>query len=87
MKYQLDTKDMTLDGKPISSTDMVLLMSKFAIKNDDKKMDSLVDYSIYLYECGHNGFHLKSDYQFTTNKDECVQCNTLSNIGKVEDKS
>lgn len=74
MLHQLDTKKMTLDLKPITISDLMLLLAKYGIKENDKKIDLLLDYFTMLYECGHNGFHLLSDYKVTTKKEECCQC-------------
>ena len=67
---KLDISKLTINGKDITSEDLVNLMTKFRLKHDDHKMAIVLDYIIAIYENGHNGIYLKSHPIYTNNKKE-----------------
>ena len=75
MELKLDKeKGWLLNGNPISAIDVLMLTTHVAGRDKDKDLESVLDYWVMLKECGHNGFHLKSGHQVTTNIHECVKC-------------
>lgn len=74
MELKLDAvKGWLLNGKPISETDVLMLTTHVAGKNNDKDLELVLDYWVMLKESGHNGFYLKDYHKTTSNKNEAIR--------------
>ena len=72
-KIELDTKKLTLNGKTLTDTDCLMLLTKLQIRDNDEDLERVIDYWIMLKESGHNGFYLKDYHKVTQNADEAIR--------------
>ena len=68
--HELNVTKLTLDGQKITTVDLIVLMTKYEIMNNDKKMQKVLSYMVMLYENGHNGLYLKAEPKYTINEQE-----------------
>lgn len=64
------TKGHLLDGKPMGSADLIMLLTNYASLHNDNDLELVLDYWVMLKESGHNGFYLKELHKVTQNKSE-----------------
>ena len=74
MELNLDKKKgWLLDDKPITSEDVMALLSHIAGRDKDKELELVADYWVMLKEPGHNGFWLKQYHKDTQNENEAIK--------------
>ncbi len=69
LTYKLDAHEMTLDGEPIGIGDLLILLTKYSIKNNDC-LDGVIQYMVLINDKCWNGTYLKAHPQYTQNESE-----------------